>query len=313
MNIMEIDQVVLWGHKLRSHKHSDIHYGFFKAFEYLGYKTLWLDNETDIGSIDFYRSLFITEGEVDKKIPIVDNCYYILHNCNMDKYKRHDIRIRILILEVYTKECIIRNLKKLENYIYYEPKSEENEYAKVYMPWATDLLPYEIDKNMKNIDKNVLEKKTNIINFVGMGMITDDLIIIKLFCTFNNLLLNAIDDFSSNNNETKEEELIQNSYIAPVIQTDYQIEKGYIPSIIFKNISYGKMGITNNITIAELFNGNIIYNQDILKTLELGIEFENNENKYKKYKLLYLMEYVKMKHTYINRIRVLLNCLNMKN
>jgi len=305
-----ISQVVLWGHKLNSHKHSNIHYGFFKAFKYLGYKTIWLDNETDITSIEFERTLFITEGDADKKIPIIDECYYVLHNCNMDKYKWHDITI--LKLEVYTKECIRYNLKKLENYVYYEPISKNCEFGTLYMPWATDLLPYEIDENIKNIDKNVLEKKTKIINFVGM--LTDELIIVKVFCTFNNLLFNSIDTFSDDKNDDKNEEsLIQDSYIAPVIQPDWQIEKGYIPCRVFKNISYGKMGITNNLTVAELFNGNIIYNHDILKTLELGVEFEKYDNKYKKHRILHLMEYIKTNHTYINRIRVLLNCLNMKN
>ena len=42
MNIMNnrtqnsIKQVVIWGHKLHTHTHSYIHYGFYKAFNKLG-------------------------------------------------------------------------------------------------------------------------------------------------------------------------------------------------------------------------------------------------------------------------------------
>ena len=34
--------------------------------------------------------------------------------------------------------------------------------------------------------------------------------------------------------------LIQESIIAPALQTDWQVEHEYIPCRIFKNISYGK-------------------------------------------------------------------------
>jgi hypothetical protein len=98
-----IKQVVLWGHKLHSHTHSYIHNAFYIAFKHLGYKTLWLDNKdnyetkdfsqplflnenNEINTIDFTNTLFITEGQVDQNIPILSTAYYILHNCNMDKY-----------------------------------------------------------------------------------------------------------------------------------------------------------------------------------------------------------------------------------
>lgn len=84
--MLEIKQVVLWGHKLHSHTHSYIHGAFVKAFEYKGYKTLWLDNNDNINNIDFNNSLFITEGQVDKNIPIRNDCYYVLHNCDGSKY-----------------------------------------------------------------------------------------------------------------------------------------------------------------------------------------------------------------------------------
>ena len=82
-----INQIIIWGHKLHSHTHSYIHYGFHKAFLYLGYKCLWLDNDDDIDNINFNNSLFITEGQVDENIPLLDNCFYVLHNCNGERYQ----------------------------------------------------------------------------------------------------------------------------------------------------------------------------------------------------------------------------------
>ena len=305
-----IKQVVIWGHKLHTHTHSYIHYGFYKAFNKLGYNTLWLDDSSDISSLCFDDSLFITEGQVDNKIPILTNCYYILHNCDLTKYKINDINV--LILQVYTKDCLKINVKKIDKYIYYEEKTLENVYPILYMPWATDLLPDEIDENIKNIDKNVLQNKTNKVNFVGM--LTHEWISVKFFCAFNGLNFTSTGGYNDNIDSKINQKLIQESYISPSIQTKCQIDKGYIPCRIFKNISYGKMGITNNKTVAELFNGNVIYNNDILKVLEMGMDFEKYENnKVKKARIINLMDYVKQKHTYLNRIKVILNCLNLPN
>jgi len=299
----KIKQVVIWGHRLHSHTHSYIHDGFFKAFQYLGYRTLWLDNSSILDSYDFSNTLFITEGQVDQNIPIVTNSYYILHNCDLHKYRNN--YIHILLLQVYTKDCIKK--QKIEKYIYYDI---ETEFPTLFMPWATDLLPEDIEKNIQNIEENVLKNKTNIVNFVGM--ITPEWLTVKLFCLFKDLQFTVTGGYNGDNvNSDINQKLIQQSYIAPAIQTAWQVEKGYIPCRIFKNISYGKMGITNNETVAELFNGNIIYHQNIIQTLELGMEFEKMPDYYKKRRIIYLMEYIKQKHTYLNRIKVLLNCLNI--
>lgn len=304
-----IKQVVIWGHKLHTHTHSYIHYGFFKAFNKLGYNTLWIDDSYDLKKINFQNSLFITDGQVDNKIPILNDCYYILHNCDLTKYKMSNVNA--LLLHVYTKDCLKFNVKKIAKYIYYEEKTLETEYPILYMPWATDLLPHEIDENMKNIYSNVLQKNTNNVNFVGL--LTEEWVSVKFFCAFNGLKFTSVGGFNGDNIDSQiNQELIQDSYIAPSIQTKWQIDNGYIPSRIFKNISYGKMGITNNETVAELFNGNIIYNKDILRVLEMGMDFEKYLNTtVKKAKILNLMEYVKQEHTYLNRIKVILKCINV--
>ena len=308
MNQINISQVVLWGHKLHTSQHSYIHYGFYKALQEFGYIILWLDNDDNVTNIDFSNSLFITEGQVDKNIPIIDNCYYVLFNCDLTKYKWKDIKV--LLLRVYTKECE-RNvrLKKLDNYIYYEYASIYNEFATLYMPWATDLLPYEIDENIKNID-DILDNSKKDVNFVGT--FTNEQSCVRFFCILIDLKFNKFGgEFNKTNVGFKTHQyLIQNSYIAPAIQTEFQVHHGYIPCRIFKNISYGKMGITNSLAVAEFFNGNLIYNSDILKTLALGVEFENEDKETKKARILFLMEYVKQNHTYLNRIKVLFKCLN---
>ena len=69
------------------------------------------------------------------------------------------------------------------------------------------------------------------------------------------------------------------------------------------------MGITNNATVYELFEKKIIYDSDMDRCLGLGLNFEKNTKEYKKEKVVELMNFVKEKHTYVNRIQLILKCM----
>ena len=105
-------------------------------------------------------------------------------------------------------------------------------------------------------------------------------------------------------------ELIQESILAPALQTDWQIDNHYIPCRIFKNISYGKMGMTNNEAVYNLFNKKMLYSNDIPELVKQGLEFDKKENKFDKIKEL--MIEVRDNHTYINRIHFILDFIKEK-
>jgi hypothetical protein len=99
-------------------------------------------------------------------------------------------------------------------------------------------------------------------------------------------------------------EFINRSYISPSIQGKWQVNKGYIPCRIFKNISYGEFGITNSKSVYDLFSGNIVYDVDIELLVEKSIEKRNTIT------LSELNEqilFVKENHTYVNRIKNILD------
>ena len=291
-----IKKVILWGHKLHSHTHSYIHFGFKKAFDYLGYHTEWFDDSDDVSTYDFSNSLFITEGQVDDKIPILQDCYYVLHNCDGKKYYSSVSSKNIVIIQVFTKDVFKHGAKssKLYPFCYYGNDI-------IYIPWATDLLPHEINNNIKKVNNNQI-KSSNIVNFVGYYLpIWDEF---KNKCLEHNIKFTATGGFGRNNVDSEENmKLIQQSIIAPALQNEWQVENGYIPCRIFKNISYGKMGITNNKYVYDLFNGKIIYDNDISNIVQKGLDFEQNINKNKL--LIPLMELVRDKHTYLNRIELI--------
>ena len=302
---------IIIGHELHTHTHSYIFNGIYRALIYLNYKVDWIYNDEQINKIkneNIKYDVIITELYYNKNIPIIENCKYIIQQpflelFNYNKYKT-DEYMNKLFINVSKKNIIIWrpylkifNKKLFDTYL-------ENEYKIVITPWATDLLPNEININISNLE---LFNIKNISNFIGMplehnGILKDNL-------TKNNIdYANYGGTFNKDSDRNKSVEenmkLIQESIIALALQTDWQIENEYIPCRIFKNISYGKMGITNNKAVNELFDNKLIYSDNIGELVKKGLEFEKEKDKFDKIKEL--MIEVRDNHTYINRINFIL-------
>jgi len=291
---MKFNKIIIWGHKLHSHTHSYIHYCFYKAFKYLGYETLWLDNNDNIDHINFNNSLFITEGQVDGQIPLYKDCYYLLHNCYDEKYHTMSNKCN---LQVYTDDVLKYNLNKLEDFVYadYHGKC-------LYMPWATDLLPDEIERNKPAIPFNKNSKVINWVGSLGYGIFGNIPQINPFIETAKKNGINfqhwASVSFDQNI------ELIRNSYMGVTIVGQWQHEKNYIPCRIFKNISYGQFGITNSRASNDILQGKIVYNDN---TEQLFYDAKNRLEKLSLHELHSLMDFVKNKHTYLNRVENILS------
>jgi len=299
---MKFKKIVIWGHTNSSHTHYWIHYAFNRAFKYMKYDTKWLpDRKSSANNLEIIDTLFITEGQNDKFIPINKNSYYILHNCNGKKYNTIVQFNHIILLQVYTNSAIIKikNPIKHDNFLYSNP--EKRIY---YMPWATDILPNEIDDIIQNID-SIINLQKNTAQFIGS--IWDG--------EFGNIhQINQYKKECQNNNITffnhsgiKMEQnikLIQEAKFSPTIVGEWQQKRGYIPCRAFKNISYGGYCITNSKEVYEIFEKKICYDPDCSKLFYKGKKYINQMTKEK---FIDLINFVKNKHTYINRIQYLLS------
>ena len=302
--VRHVSQVILWGHPLHSHTHSYIHWGFQRAFQHLGYKTLWIDQRHNLTNIDFSNSLFITEGQVDRGIPILEDCYYIIHNCKTDKYRHLLDNGHAIILQVYTHDCINRGEPAFSPCFHYDLNQPI-----IYMPWATDLLPHEIDEVKKQISTK--KPKQNIATFVGsisQGHFGNKAQVnsFSAACKEHGITF----QHGGVNSRTMEENitLVQNALLAPALQGLWQCEKGYIPCRIFKNISYGALGLTNSKTVYELLDRKIVFNENPYHLCHDAFKKLQNwsiENQYE------LMDLVRDKHTYLNRIELLFSFFEM--
>ena len=301
----EIKKVVIWGHKLHSHTHSYIHNAFYNAFQKLNYDTYWFDDSDDVSTHDFSNTFFITEHQVNKKIPCRSDCLYLSHYVDEGDYTGVP-KENIIILKISNrdfvecdlgKNCKYKELNYGEKWEYY---SKIDGYNCLYMYWATDIFPEQIDENIK---KSPI--KSNKVNFIGSP--TNIWIEFYNLCIQNNLEFyhyGASFNINSNRNMSiiQNEELTRTSFTAPALQDNMQVQKKYIPCRIFKNISYGKMGITNNLAVNELFDNRLIYDNNLNNLFQKMINFELNPDHEKRKEL---MEYVRDHHTYLNRIKTI--------
>ena len=288
-------KIIIWGHKLHSHTHSYIHASFYKAFKHMGYETFWFDNKDDVSSFDFSNSLFITEGQVDKNIPKRKDCLYVLHNCNSSEY----ITLNYIELQVYTIDSNGR--EEQNDYIFFNNKT-------LYMCWATDFLPHEI-----NTDIHYNNTNYNDIYWVGTvgGGVHGNINELNPF--IDRAKQKKKNFIHSNPWATPKSfeqncQMIRDSYLAPTIVGAWQKEKHYIPCRIFKNISYGKLGLTNSPAVKEMFGDMVVYSDNTSELFDLA---ENKLNTITHKEMKDSMEFVKNNHTYINRCRSILECFGL--
>ena len=296
--MIKIEKIIIWGYKLFSHTHSFIHKGYYEGFKKLGYEVYWFDHDDNVSNFNFNNSLFITEHNCDINIPLNSKSLYFVHNL----YNEISDYNQIPRENVVDFRCSFRDMLR-NGYPYY---LEINKYAygfvdknnKIfYTLWGTDIFPEEIDNNIKNLDKFQTKRE-----IVLVGSPTKEWEEVWKWCK-NNQVRYVRYGASFNvrnrqmNKDIKEtQKLIQESLIAPAIQTELQIKDHYVPCRIFKNISYGKMGITNSKFVNELFDNKLIYDKDVNECLNKGMKFKDMD------KLKELMIYVRDNHTYLNRI-----------
>jgi hypothetical protein len=288
-------KVVIWGHKLHSHTHSYIHYAYNKAFTSMGYDVLWLDNVPNQKIPD--GAFVMTEGQVDSHIPLNKTCSYLLHNCDTEKYDNTNINYKIL--QVYSHDVLSRPVEKIQECQYYQSDKKT-----LYQPWATDLLPHEIDE-MTIVDSNsTLSPACHWVGSIMHGEHGnyDEL---KRFAeaAHESGVQFAV---STGVNHAEGMQLIRESYLAPAIQGSWQVKNGYIPCRIFKNISYGHMGSTNSDAVYNLLEGKVTYHKDCR---ELFFRSANDFSSISRKQREEAMNLIKEKHTYINRVHSIMEIM----
>lgn len=322
---MKYSKVIIWGHPLYSHTHSYVHEAYYKAFKYLGYDVYWFHDSDYPLDFDYSNCLFIGEGFADKNIPINDtSCYFIMYCPSPEKYsnagKYIDVRMAAFNFKDHIHEYSLDKSKviKIGPACYYEPKTnskvkikndyvdyEIEDYNKLYIGWATNLLPDEINFDDAYISRESIIYYCGTISPCGEWENYSNFVPFIKACQDNNIPFAHNDPWANPLSSEDVISLTKKSLLGIDIRSPKYEKHGLLTCRVFKNISYGHLGLTNSEVFVEELDGNCVYNKNTEQLFYDGIS--NMEN----YKMiLSAMKIVKEKHTYISRIKSYLSILD---
>lgn len=290
---MTYKTICFWGSKNNTMRY--VFEGFKKAFDFLGYQTYWFD-DTDYYDIGNGVMYFVTKHDADK-IPLNKNNMYVLHNCSKEQVKMFE-KYPHIHMNAYLHKSVI-GFNKVNEYTW----TKDN---MIVFPWTTDLLPHEIDL------MPVCKEDKKVINWVGTvwnkGVECSNYEQIE---ELKKALLNTGIEFNiygmSHGNTMDDKSairLIRESIIAPAILSQWQIDNGFIPCRVAKNISYGQMGMTNSKFVKDIYGSDMMYSHDIEELVLMGIPFKHTKDYDNTVRRL--MNYVRDNHTYVNRVESLI-------
>jgi hypothetical protein len=274
----KIKRIVIWGLRKKYHTHRHIHKAFYENTKKLGYETLWLEDERKNQKYIKTNDLIITAEPVGKMVPekfkledynlpIRDDIFYCLHNFK-DIFKNKLNPKNYINLAVYHN--IILNIKNIEKWgpvTYFDTTTRT-----LYQPWGTDLLPEEFRTPVFN--KNSLA--------FWIGSVWNN--------TLNQGNLNEISELKTALEQNKLKFLklrfipdwlniflVRISRIAPAMAGRYQVEIDYLPCRMFKNISYGQLGITNVKKFKDILGDSFIEGNSIKEIIENALLLSKEE------------------------------------
>lgn len=238
-------KIIIWGVK-ESRPGDSFHYihlHFNNAFKHLGYEPVWVDDDKENRELVKPGSFVMGFNLAGENLPVIKNVDYCLHNFDEigDIHgqigKKNNIR-----LQVYTDKSK-KAKERWGDVRYFEPTTRT-----LFQPWGTDLMP-------EGFMKPVFPSLSPLMFWVGsiwndennQGNIKD-IEKLKAALKKNNIIFKQV-----RVEDKMATRLIRLSRIAPAIAGKWQVDNNYLPCRMFKNVSYGQLGITNVPKLQELF------------------------------------------------------------
>lgn len=271
-------RIVIWGLKYRYHTQRHIYKAYYENAKKLGYKTIWLEDEKKSQKYILPGDLIMSQGQIGKmspekftfedyNMPVRDDIYYCMHNIKnvfLEKLNKNNY----INLQVYNNIVLtIEGIEKWGSARYFDRKTKT-----LYQPWGTDLLIEEFKEPVFN-ENSIVFWVGNIWNDkLKQGNSNEIPILIKALHKYhlNFIPIKVVPDFLHIF-------LVRHSRIAPAIVGRYQEEVNYLPCRMFKNISYGQLGITNVKKFKDILGDSFIEGDTIEKLIDNALSLTKQE------------------------------------
>jgi hypothetical protein len=328
---LDTAKIVVWGMIDRYQTHSHIHEGLFRAAKHMRPDSVWIDNSFDQTNFDWDNTIVITEHNParSERLRVHPGCFYVIHGLNDDeacRFRFKDVKNR-LSWNVFHDYSHVYGTQgnPVNDRVIGVPLTDVmwlGEDTPLYphekhmdFRWATDLLPYEIDANKPT---ELLGRDSNVIWYVGSQWWVNQV-------ELNHFMRAAKKDgkefrlvgagaegvpeedrhklFGNHSRKVSSIDAnvkrIRESFMAPAISGTHHLTEGYVPCRIFKNVSYGMPYATNNLRAHQVMGKGGVYNPDPYK---LYWEAKDARKWWAADHQRHIMDHVRDKHTYVNRI-----------
>lgn len=260
-------KVIIWGFRTNTNdSFMYIYSAFYETLLKLDVEVLWVDDRDENNDLISKYDLVIAANISASKLRIKNNVYYCLHN--FDQNITQKIKDKYLLrLQVYTDDSI-KDSKKID-----DARRYSESFKTLYQPWGTNLYPTEFYDI-------VYPKMSPFVYWVGS--IWDNEL-----NQGNTAEIKGFKEVLSKNglkfihqeyvNDSDNIKFVRSSRIAQSIAGNWQVDNNYLPCRMFKNISYGQMGITNVLHFNTIFKGYGIYEKNINELVEKSLSIAEKD------------------------------------
>jgi hypothetical protein len=330
---MKHSKIIIWGAKFDTgHTHAFVHDAIVRAAKYIGYPVYWLDNRDNLPESFFDNSLIISEQwlvfktNISNKLPLRPTSTYIIHYLGNKGFVEGNPGAEMYLGKVgklidYRFACNwgVDGIED-KNYAYFFNK---NNYTKIndgtsffeynknynifYSIWATDLLPNEI-----NFDLRLTPFKTPLYSFFGGTIREDNKEMFTPFineCNKNKINFIYNSPWENPLNIEQMKDAVIHSYLPLDVRPKNHLANGYISCRSIKNISYGALCLTNSKETYNFFEEQVAFAENSADLFYIAKEMQNNIKT--KDLILNQMKRIKEKHTYVNRLQDMIKAVEM--
>jgi len=324
INMNKYKKIIVWGAKQDTgHTHAFIHGAIVRAAQSMGIETYWLDNRDNVSEEFFNDAIVVTEqwlvfqNGYSNNMPLNKTACYLVHYLgnlgNVEGNPGTEMYLgkvgKLIDFRFNAEHGWGINGSPDKNYNYkFEPSKYDafndvsfyekgDSYDNFYSIWATDLLPEEIDFDVR------FTPQENRAFFCGT--IRED-----NYPVFENFIKKCEEHkipflYSTPYQQQLPTEEVRKLVVSSLLPLDCRpknhLDNGYIACRPIKNVSYGALGMTNSKTIYDFFNGEIAYAPDSGDLFDMAVEMQKDPKT--KDVILKQMKWIKDQHTYINRVK----------
>lgn len=248
-----INSLVVWGGQEDLSSHRWIHRAYHETARKIGIRTKWLPNAPESNYLIEAGDTVLSADIFGDHLRPHKHVNYVLHNFSADHpVMQQTDPEHILRLQVWTHDAFGEEWDDCRQY------SVEGRI--LFQPWGTDLLAEEfMDPVFNPLSRTAV--------FVGAVWTQEhqgaDLGNTQSIETLRNVLREYGLTFQHRTQVSVAENIdaVREARLAPAIAGGWQVEHGYLPCRLFKNVSYGTLGFTNVETarflLGELAGGSI--------------------------------------------------------